>query len=201
MKQTTEIHADLSVVRDRELLHISSYIQGEWQLNSEADKVAVINPATNSTIATITAASAKDAVAAVSAAQQTFPAWSALLPQQRVDARLDQAVAEAIKAKFATSGQDCLAANRFFIERAVYDEFCQRFSEYTRQLKVGSGIDDPDIGSLINSAAAAKQQRHIADAVSKGAKLLCGGVGHEPGSLFFSPAVLVNVPLEARIFN
>ena len=44
------------------------------------------------------------------------------------DADLDRAVAEAIKAKFATSGQDCLAANRFLIERPVYAEFCRRFA-------------------------------------------------------------------------
>ena len=44
------------------------------------------------------------------------------------DADLDRAVAEAIKAKFATSGQDCLAANRFLIERPVYADFCRRFA-------------------------------------------------------------------------
>ena len=49
------------------------------------------------------------------------------------DADLDQAVEEAIKAKFATSGQDCLGANRFFVERPVYDAFCARFAARDRR--------------------------------------------------------------------
>ena len=49
------------------------------------------------------------------------------------DADLDRAVAEAIKAKFATSGQDCLAANRFLIERPVYADFCRRFAASHRR--------------------------------------------------------------------
>ena len=67
------------------------------------------------------------------------------------DADLDRAVDEAIKAKFATSGQDCLGANRFLIERPVYDEFCRRFAARAAALTVGRGGDDPDIGPLINA--------------------------------------------------
>ena len=64
------------------------------------------------------------------------------------DADLDRAVAEGIKAKFATSGQDCLAANRFLIERPVYAEFCRRFAAATAALTVGPGDTDPDVGPL-----------------------------------------------------
>ena len=59
------------------------------------------------------------------------------------DADLDRAVEEAIKAKFATSGQDCLAANRFFIERPVYDDFCRRFAEPPRRSPSGRGSTIP----------------------------------------------------------
>lgn len=82
------------------------------------------------------------------------------------DADLEQAVDEAIKAKFATSGQDCLGANRFFVERPVYDAFCRAFAERTATLTVGKGIDDPDIGPLMNAAAVARQEQHVADAVA-----------------------------------
>ncbi|MCF8467046.1 MAG: aldehyde dehydrogenase family protein, partial [Sneathiella sp.] len=110
------------------------------------------------------------------------------------DANIDKAVDEAIKAKFATSGQDCLAANRFLIERPVYDEFCESFVGKTRTLSVDCGLNDPDIGPLMNNAAVEKQQSHISDALSKGGRLLCGGdVLESLGPLFFAPTVLADV--------
>ena len=117
------------------------------------------------------------------------------------NADLDRAVTEAIKAKFATSGQDCLGANRIFVERPVYEEFCKRFAEATQALSIGKGMDDPDIGPLMNEGAVAKQEEHVADALSKGAKLLCGGKRHELGPLFYEPTVLANVPDEALIMR
>ncbi|KRS19410.1 NAD-dependent succinate-semialdehyde dehydrogenase [Roseovarius indicus] len=117
------------------------------------------------------------------------------------NADLDRAVTEAIKAKFATSGQDCLGANRIFVERPVYEEFCKRFAEATQALSIGKGMEDPDIGPLMNEGAVAKQEEHVADALSKGAKLLCGGKRHELGPLFYEPTVLADVPDEALIMR
>ncbi|MFP4536668.1 MAG: NAD-dependent succinate-semialdehyde dehydrogenase [Dichotomicrobium sp.] len=117
------------------------------------------------------------------------------------DADFDNAVDEAIKAKFATSGQDCLAANRFYVERSVYPEFCKRFAERTAALTVGAGTDDPDIGPLMNEKSVAKQEEHVADAVNRGAKLLCGGRRHAAGPLFYEPTVLSDVPDDALIMR
>ncbi len=117
------------------------------------------------------------------------------------NAEMDSVIDEAIKAKFATSGQDCLGANRFLIERKVYDEFCRRFAERTAELRVGAGIDDPDIGPLMNDKAVAKQKEHVEDAVKRGAKVLTGGKVHEAGKLFFEPTVLADVPPDALIMN
>ncbi|WP_422033440.1 NAD-dependent succinate-semialdehyde dehydrogenase [Roseovarius sp.] len=117
------------------------------------------------------------------------------------NADLDRAVGEAIKAKFATSGQDCLGANRIFVERPVYEEFCKRFAEATKALSIGRGMDDPDIGPLMNEGAVAKQEEHVADALEKGAKLLCGGKRHALGPLFYEPTVLADVPDEALIMR
>lgn len=115
-------------------------------------------------------------------------------------ADMDRAVSEAIKAKFATSGQDCLAANRFYIQRPVYDEFCRRFSRAVQALTLGPGMDDPDIGPLIHQRAIDKQHEHIADALAHGARLLAGGdVDHAQGPLFFRPTVLADVPDQAAI--
>ncbi|GGB13815.1 NAD-dependent succinate-semialdehyde dehydrogenase [Allosediminivita pacifica] len=117
------------------------------------------------------------------------------------DADLDKAVVETMKAKFATSGQDCLGANRIYVERPVYDEFCRRFTEAAKALSVGRGMDDPDIGPLMNEKAVAKQESHVSDALSKGAKLACGGKRHELGPLFYEPTVLTDVPHDAAILK
>lgn len=114
-------------------------------------------------------------------------------------ADLEVAVSEAIKAKFATSGQDCLGANRIYIERPIYDEFCAKYIEAAKALTVGIGMDDPDIGPLMNERAVQKQEQHVADALAKGAKLACGGKRHALGPLFFEPTVLTDVPDAALI--
>lgn len=117
------------------------------------------------------------------------------------DADLEVAVDEAIKAKFATSGQDCLAANRILVERPVYEAFCEAFAVRVRSLGVGPGFDDPDIGPLVNARAVEKQEAHVKDAVAKGAGLLVGGNRHPAGALFFQPTVLRDVPRTARIMH
>ncbi|WP_102867386.1 NAD-dependent succinate-semialdehyde dehydrogenase [Pseudovibrio exalbescens] len=117
------------------------------------------------------------------------------------DADLDHAVNSAIAAKFATSGQDCLAANRIFIERPIYEAFAERFVAATRRLTVDHGLEDPDIGPLMNAAAVAKQEDHVRDALEKGAKLLCGGARSDLGPLFFQPTVLGDTPAHARIYQ
>ncbi|SDI28185.1 NAD-dependent succinate-semialdehyde dehydrogenase [Lutimaribacter saemankumensis] len=116
-------------------------------------------------------------------------------------ADLDNAVAETIKAKFATSGQDCLGANRIFVERAIYDTFCERFTEAAKALTIGTGLDDPDIGPLMNEKAVQKQEEHVRDALDKGARLLTGGHRHSRGPLFFEPTVLADVPADAAIMH
>jgi len=117
------------------------------------------------------------------------------------DADIDRAVDCAISAKFATSGQDCLGANRILIERPIYDAFVARFSERVAALTVGAGLGDPDIGPLMNAAAVAKQEQHVADALATGARLVVGGKRHKAGPLFFQPTVLADVAAEALIFR
>ena len=117
------------------------------------------------------------------------------------DADLKKAVDCAISAKFATSGQDCLGANRFFIEAPIYEAFCQAFAERTAQLTVGPGLEDPDIGPLMNQAAVAKQVAHVEDALARGGRLVTGGKVLDQGPLFYAPTVLADVPPEAAIFR
>lgn len=117
------------------------------------------------------------------------------------DCDFDRAVDRAIAAKFATSGQDCLATNRFYVERPIYERFVQAFAEKAKAMRVGDGMTDPDIGPLMNDSAVAKQKEHVADALSHGARLLAGGGVHAAGPLFFEPTVLADVPETSLIFR
>lgn len=116
-------------------------------------------------------------------------------------ADLDVAVGEAIKAKFATSGQDCLGANRIYVQRTIYKAFCDKFIAATNALTVGEGMSDPDIGPLMNEKAIQKQEEHVSDAVAKGARLACGGKRHALGPLFYEPTVLTDVADAALIMS
>ncbi len=117
-------------------------------------------------------------------------------------ADLDQAVTETIKAKFATSGQDCLGANRIFVERPLYAEFVEKFTAATQALTLAKGLDDADVGPLMNEKAVAKQEAHVADALAKGAVLKCGGARRDDlGPLFYAPTVLADVPDDADILR
>lgn len=117
------------------------------------------------------------------------------------EADLDQAVDEAIKAKFATSGQDCLGANRFLIERPVYDAFCAAFAARAAALTLGPGMDDRDLGPLMHERQVTKQEEHVADAVARGGRVLTGGARDPQGPLFFQATVIADVPTDALIFN
>lgn len=117
------------------------------------------------------------------------------------DADMDNALAEVMKAKWATSGQDCLGANRILVEHAIYPEFCRRFTEATQALTIGPGMDDCDLGPLMNEKAVVKQEEQVADALARGARLACGGKRLALGPLFYPPTVLVDVPTDARILH
>lgn len=116
------------------------------------------------------------------------------------DADFEAAVTGAINAKFQTGGQDCLAANRIYVARELYDAFVQRFSDEAQRLTVGDGFEDGvDIGPLASEPTLRKSMDHVEDALSKGARLICGGQQPDQGGLFFNPTVLADVTPEMKI--
>ncbi len=118
------------------------------------------------------------------------------------DANIEKAADIAIAAKFATSGQDCLAANRIYVERPVLEAFQEAFAARIAGLKVGSGMEpDTDIGPLMHERAVAKVEEQVADAVKLGARLAAGGRRHAAGPLFFQPTLLADVPDDALIMR
>ena len=116
------------------------------------------------------------------------------------DADLSTAVKGCIGAKFATSGQDCLAANRIYVQRKVYDRFVEAFASATSKLRVGHGLAPGiDIGPMTRASVAEKCRQQIAQAVSAGARIVCGGQDSELGGNFVMPTVLADVTDEMLI--
>jgi succinate-semialdehyde dehydrogenase/glutarate-semialdehyde dehydrogenase len=110
------------------------------------------------------------------------------------DANLDAAVEGAILSKYRNSGQTCVCANRLLVHDAVYDTFAARLADAVRKLKPAPGTDATATqGPLIDDKAVEKVESHIADATSKGARILVGGKRHALGGRFFEPTILVDV--------
>ncbi|ASL73383.1 NAD-dependent succinate-semialdehyde dehydrogenase [Ralstonia solanacearum] len=112
------------------------------------------------------------------------------------DADLDAAVEGAIVAKYRNAGQTCVCANRFYVQRGIYDAFAARLSEAVRALRVGNGAE-PGVqqGPLIHQRAMDKVRAHVDDAVAQGARVLVGGKPHAlsaRGGAFFEPTVIVD---------
>ncbi|PZM14311.1 NAD-dependent succinate-semialdehyde dehydrogenase [Rhizobium tubonense] len=109
------------------------------------------------------------------------------------DADLEEAVRLCVEAKFATSGQDCLAANRIYIQSPLYDRFCASFAKAVALLKVGDGLDpESDIGPMTKRSVVEKCRAHVKDALSKGAIIATGKLDEREGN-FVTPTVIVNV--------
>ena len=107
------------------------------------------------------------------------------------DADLDAAVRGAMASKFRNTGQTCVCVNRFYIQEGVYEAFTAKLADAVRALRVGAALaGESDQGPLINTAALAKVEQHLGDALEKGARLLCGGRRHALGGTFFEPTVL-----------
>ncbi|WP_404927939.1 NAD-dependent succinate-semialdehyde dehydrogenase [Mesorhizobium sp. ORM16] len=118
------------------------------------------------------------------------------------DADLDKAVRIAVDAKFATSGQDCLAANRIYVQRPIYDRFCAAFAKRIEALRTGNGLaDESDIGPLMHERAVKKVEEQVTDALAHGARCLVGGIRHQAGPLFYQPTLLADVSDEALIMR
>jgi succinate-semialdehyde dehydrogenase/glutarate-semialdehyde dehydrogenase len=116
------------------------------------------------------------------------------------DADLDVAVEGAMLAKMRNAGEACTAANRIYVQAGIYDRFAEALTARMSALKVGPGTDaSTECGPMITPAAVGKIERLVDDAVSRGAKLLCGGRRPEGAGFFYPPTVLSEVPRDAAM--
>ena len=116
------------------------------------------------------------------------------------DADLDAAVAGAMASKYRNTGQTCVCANRLLVQDGVYEEFSRRLVAAVEKLKVADGLSEgAQQGPLIDMAAVAKVEAHIADALARGARLLLGGKRHHLGGSFFEPTILADVSADMMV--
>ncbi len=108
------------------------------------------------------------------------------------DADLEDTVQRLIFGAFYQSGQSCISVQRILIQQNVYEQLKQNLVERVQMLKVGDPhLEDTFIGPMISESEAIRLERWIEEAVSQGARLLCGG--KRKGSLL-EPTLLENVP-------
>ncbi|MDE1925958.1 MAG: NAD-dependent succinate-semialdehyde dehydrogenase [Burkholderiales bacterium] len=108
------------------------------------------------------------------------------------DADLDSAVEGAMASKYRNAGQTCVCANRFYVQAGVHDAFVDKLAAKIGALRVGNGFEaGVTLGPLIDDAALAKVEAHVADALAKGATLVTGG--ERIGTRHYAPTLLARV--------
>lgn len=116
------------------------------------------------------------------------------------DADLEAALDGAMIAKMRNAGEACTAANRFYVQRGVYEAFVDKLVARMGALTVGPGIDAAtQCGAMINRAAIDKIETLVADALGKGATLRLGGVAGPGPGLFYPPSVIADLSRDAAI--
>ncbi len=115
------------------------------------------------------------------------------------DADLDVAVQGAMQAKMRNLGEACTAANRFYVHEAVHDAFVDKLSAAMSALTLGDGREEGvDVGPLVNADTRDKVVAFVADAVDRGARIVCGGTAPEGPGYYYPPTVLADVPETAE---
>ncbi len=120
-----------------------------------------------------------------------------------VAAEIEIAARGGVWAAFLNAGQVCTSAERFYVDRTVYDDFLNAFVDHTRTLKVGDPMDPgTDIGPMVSAAQREKVVRQVESAVAAGAQLVTGGdgAGHERGH-YFAPTVVTGAPAETDLLR
>jgi succinate-semialdehyde dehydrogenase/glutarate-semialdehyde dehydrogenase len=117
-------------------------------------------------------------------------------------ADIDEAVAVGVKARCQNNGQSCIAAKRFIVHDAVAAEFQEKFVAAMRSLAVGDPMDPATrIGPLATEQGRDSVAEQVADAVGKGAGILCGGRLPDGPGWFYPPTVVTAITPEMRVFT
>ncbi|NEQ23083.1 MAG: gamma-aminobutyraldehyde dehydrogenase [Microcoleus sp. SIO2G3] len=115
------------------------------------------------------------------------------------DADIEACAQGAVAASYMNTGQDCTAATRFYVQNEVFDQFLQRFTELTKQIRMGKPFDaDTDIGPLVSAVQRNKVHGLVEEARQQGIKIATGGELPEGSGFFYPPTILVEAPQDAN---
>ena len=118
------------------------------------------------------------------------------------DVDVEQVVKTTVPARYANSGQSCMAATRFFVQEKIYDQFVELFTREVKNLQTGDGTqENTDMGPLANERRLKVLEALVKDAVSQGSRITAGGNRMSGKGFFFEPTVLVDVPDNANIMT
>lgn len=118
------------------------------------------------------------------------------------DADIELAVASAMLAKLRNGGESCTAANRFYVQAPVAEEFAQRLAFAMSQVRLGPGLEEGvQMGPLVNAQTRAKVAALVQEATQAGARILTGGTIPDRPGYFYEPTVLSDVPADARVLK
>jgi acyl-CoA reductase-like NAD-dependent aldehyde dehydrogenase len=119
------------------------------------------------------------------------------------DADLDAAAGASLTSAFLCAGQSCTAGERFLVQEGVYDAFLERLQvRMEHEIQLGDPFSpETTLGPLNNESTAQKMDRHVADALERGAELIAGGARAEgfPTRLYYRPTVLGHVTDEMEV--
>ncbi|MEE4243634.1 MAG: NAD-dependent succinate-semialdehyde dehydrogenase [Desulfopila sp.] len=118
------------------------------------------------------------------------------------DADFDRAIEGILITKFRNNGQSCIASNRVYLHRSIFDQYKDELIERVHSLKVGAGAEaGVDVGPLVDSQALQSALSFIDDAVAAGAKILTGGKRKGDRGNFLEPTVISDVPEDSRCYR
>ena len=122
------------------------------------------------------------------------------------DADLDAAIDGSLRSSFANQGQVCLCGSRIFVERSVYDDFVERFTAKTKQLKVGDPLDQgTDQGAIVSKTQLEKVKFYVDLARAEGGTIMAGGAAPAAPNercadgYFFPPTIITGLPVGCRV--
>jgi succinate-semialdehyde dehydrogenase/glutarate-semialdehyde dehydrogenase len=118
------------------------------------------------------------------------------------DADIDAAAKVAVRARFQNNGQSCIAAKRFIVERAVYEEFGRKFAAAAAAQRVGDPMDaQTDLGPVARNDLRNALQRQITSSVSAGARILTGGKPIDRKGFFYEATIVADVTPQMAVFR
>jgi betaine-aldehyde dehydrogenase len=118
------------------------------------------------------------------------------------DVDVEVAAQGAVWAACLNAGQVCTSSERFYVERGIADDFVEASKEFVESLKVGDPMDrSTDIGPMVNAKGREKVERHVGEAIERGASLVAGGERYGERGFFYKPTVLVGVEPSMRVMR